>query len=61
MTHDAAVAAQVDAAAALLALPLEAERRAAVVAAMTRLAAFAADLAALDLGADVPGAGEPLP
>jgi hypothetical protein len=61
MTHDAAVAAQVDAAAALLALPLGAERRAAVIVAMTRLAAFASDLAALDLSADIPGLDEPLP
>jgi hypothetical protein len=32
-----------------------------VIVAMTRLAAFASDLAALDLSADIPGLDEPLP
>jgi hypothetical protein len=49
--------AYVDAAAALLAMPLDGERRANVVTAIERLAAFAADIAAVDLGNDVEIAG----
>jgi hypothetical protein len=61
MSTDAAVAAQVDAAAALLAMPLNAERRLAVIVAMTRLAAFAADVAAVELADDVAIAGTFIP
>jgi hypothetical protein len=53
----AAVAAYVDAAAAALAMPLDAERRAGVIAAMTRLASFAADVAAVELANDIEIAG----
>jgi hypothetical protein len=49
MIDEAMVAAQVDAAAALLGMPLETERRAAVIATMSRLAAFADDVAAVDV------------
>jgi hypothetical protein len=49
MIDDALVAAQVDAAAALLGMPLDAERRAAVIATTARLAAFADDVAAVQL------------
>jgi hypothetical protein len=55
------VAAHVDAAAALLAMPLDAERRLAVIAATTRLAAFAADVAAVELSDDVAIAGTFVP
>jgi hypothetical protein len=51
------VAAYIDAAAAALGMALSAERRAGVIAAMTRLASFAADVAAVELGADVEIAG----
>jgi hypothetical protein len=53
----AAVAAHVDAAAALLALPLDAQRRAGAIAATLRLAAFAADLATVELGHEIEIAG----
>jgi hypothetical protein len=49
----AVIAAHVDAAAALLAMPLDDARRAAVIVAMTRIAAFARDVAAVPLGDDV--------
>ena len=49
MIDDAFVAAQVDAAAALLGMPLVAERRAAVIATTARLASFADDVAAVQL------------
>ena len=61
MTHEAAVGAHVDAAAALLGIPLDEPRRAAVAAAMVRLAAFAADVADVPLADDVPIAGDFLP
>lgn len=51
------IAAHVDAAAALLGMPLDAERRAAVIAAMERLAEFATDLASVPLANDVEVAG----
>jgi hypothetical protein len=54
---DAALAAYVDAAAALLAMPLDAEHRAATIAVMSRLAAFSADIAAVQLGPDIEIAG----
>ena len=47
----------VDAAAGLLAMPLEGVDRAVVEAAMDRLAAFAADVACVPLGNDVEIAG----
>jgi hypothetical protein len=62
MENDAGlVAAHVDAAAAVFGMPLKGERRAAVVAAMTRLYAFAADVATVELGpeAEIAGAVEP--
>jgi sugar (pentulose or hexulose) kinase len=43
------VAGYVDAAAAALGMPLAAEHRDGVIAAMTRLAAFAADIATVEL------------
>ena len=58
MTNDAqAVAAYVDAAAVALGMPLAAEHRAGVIAAMTRLAAFAADLGTVELPDDIEVAG----
>jgi hypothetical protein len=57
MHEDRAVAAYVDAAAAVLEMPLEGERRAAVIGVMTRLAAFAADIERLELENDVEIAG----
>jgi hypothetical protein len=51
------VAAHVDAAAALLEMPLDPERRAAVIVAMTRLADFAADVASVPLTDDIEVAG----
>jgi hypothetical protein len=58
MEDDApAVGAYVDAAATALGMPLNGERRAAVIAAMTRLAAFAGDVAAVELADDVEIAG----
>jgi hypothetical protein len=54
------IAAFVDASAALHAMPLGDERRAAVIAVMSRLAAFAADVAAVPLGDDVEIAGGPI-
>ena len=53
----AQVAAYVDAAAALLAMPLDDERRAAVTTAMMRLAAFAADVATIPLDNEIELAG----
>jgi Protein of unknown function (DUF4089) len=53
----ALVAAHVDTAAALLGMPLDDARRAGVIAAMSRLAAFAADIAAVPLADDVEIAG----
>jgi hypothetical protein len=50
-------AAYVDAAAALAGMPLDPKHRPGVVAAMTRLALFAADVAAVDLADDVEVAG----
>jgi hypothetical protein len=59
----AEIAAYVDAAAALLAMPVAATaaRRAAVITAMTRLAAFAADVATVELGDDIAIAGTFVP
>ncbi len=57
MGEDAAISAYVDAAAAVLEMPLDAERRTAVIAAMTRLAAFAADVTAVELAGEVEIAG----
>jgi len=58
MADDApAVAAYVDAAAAALGMPLEAYSRDGVIAAMKRLSAFAADIAAVELTDDVEVAG----
>ncbi len=51
------VAAYADAAAALLAMPIDDERTASVVAALERFAAFAADVATFDLTPDVEIAG----
>jgi hypothetical protein len=42
-------------------MPLDDERRRAVIAATARLAAFAADVAAVELGADVAIAGTFVP
>lgn len=53
----ARVAAYVDAGAALMEMPLDHERRTAVIVAMTRLAAFAADVATVPLGDDIEVAG----
>lgn len=50
MIDDATVAAQVDAAAALLGIPMDDERRSAVVATMLRLAEFVGDVASVELG-----------
>jgi hypothetical protein len=61
MIDDALVAAQVDAAAALLGMPLDAEWRAAVIATMARLAAFADDVAAVRLDDQLPLREEPQP
>jgi hypothetical protein len=59
MEHDdRGAAGYVDAAAALLAMPLEPEHRAVVLATMERLAAFAADVAAFDLKPEVEIAGQ---
>ena len=52
-----AMAAYVDAAAVALGMPLDEAHRVGVIAAMTRLAAFAGDVAAVDLPADVEVAG----
>jgi 1-carboxybiuret hydrolase subunit AtzG-like len=57
MGEDAAIATYVDAAAELLAMPLAAEHRAGVIVAMTRLAAFGADVASVELAGDVEVAG----
>jgi hypothetical protein len=58
MGDDAAtLAAYVDSTAAVLGMALDAERRSGVIAAMTRLAAFAADVAAVELTNDVEIAG----
>jgi len=62
MEHDdRGAAGYVDAAAALLAMPLEPANRAIVVAAMESLAAFAADVADVDLGPEVEIAGQFIP
>jgi hypothetical protein len=52
-----AIAAYVDATAVALHMPLDARHREGVVTAMTRLAAFAADVAAVELPNDVEIAG----
>jgi hypothetical protein len=57
MGEDAAIAAYVDAASEVLALPVAAEHRSGVIAAMTRLAAFGADVASVELANDVEVAG----
>jgi hypothetical protein len=57
MNDDVTVAAQVDAAAALLGMPMDDERRAAVIATTRRLAAFAGDVAAVELDARRSGGG----
>ena len=54
---EATIAAFVDAAAALHAMPLDAEYRPGVIAAMRRLNAFAADVAAVELALEVEVAG----
>lgn len=51
------VAAYVDAAAAACGMPLAEEHRAGVIAAMMRLAAFAADVGGVELARDVEIAG----
>jgi hypothetical protein len=51
------LAAYVDAASALLAMPLDDERRTAVIAAMTRLHAFAHDVASVPLENEIELAG----
>lgn len=56
-TEAIAVATYIEAAAALSGMPLDAEHRAGAIVAMTRLAAFAADVATVDLGNDVEIAG----
>ena len=56
----AALAALVDANAHVLEIPLVGEDRASVVAAMTRIAAFAADVAAFPLADDVEIASAPV-
>jgi len=53
----AAVAAYVDAAAVALGMPLAPQHRAGVIAAMSRLAAFAGDVAAVELSDEVEVAG----
>jgi hypothetical protein len=55
------LAAHVDAAATLHALPLDAQRREAVIAATARLAAFAADLESVELGPQIEIAGAFVP
>jgi len=57
MEAQAAAAAYIDGAAALLEMPLDVERRAAVIAATLRLAAFAADMATIELGHEIEIAG----
>lgn len=54
------IAAFVNASACMLAMPLDDEDRAPVLAAMTRIAAFAADLAAFPLSGDVEIASSPV-
>jgi hypothetical protein len=54
---DAEIAAYVDAAADVHGIALMAEHRAGVIAATARLAAFAADVADVDLGGDIEVAG----
>jgi hypothetical protein len=61
MMDDAALAAYVDAAAVALAIPLDGELRAGVLASLARVAAFAADVAAFEIGHDVEIAGEFVP
>jgi len=61
MGEDAAIAAYVDAAAELHAMPLAAEHRTGVISAMTRLAAFGADVASIELARDVEVAGVFMP
>jgi hypothetical protein len=51
------IAIFVDATAVMLNMPLDAHHREGVIAAMTRLAAFAADVAAVELSDDVEIAG----
>jgi hypothetical protein len=55
------IAIFVDAAAVTLNMPLDAHHRAGVIAAMTRLAAFAADVATVELSDDVEIAGAFVP
>ncbi len=52
-----AIAAYVDVAAAALGMPLDEQHRTGVIAAMTRLAAFAADVAEVELSLDIEVAG----
>ena len=61
MIDDALVTAQVDAAAALLGMPLDGDRRTAVIATTARLAAFADDVAAVRLDDHLPLREEPQP
>jgi hypothetical protein len=57
----AAVSAYIDAATALLEMPLDAERRVAVAANLRRIAAFATNLGALELADEIEVAGEFFP
>jgi hypothetical protein len=57
MADESVTAAYVDAAAAAQGMPLSAEHRTGVIAATARLAAFAADVAAVELSGDVEVAG----
>jgi Protein of unknown function (DUF4089) len=52
-----AIAAYVDAAAVALGMPLDVQHRPGVIAAMARLAAFAGDVAAVELSAEIEIAG----
>jgi hypothetical protein len=54
---DAQIAAYVDAAADVHGIALTSEQRAGVIAAMARLAAFAADVAGVELGGEIEVAG----
>jgi hypothetical protein len=56
-----AIAAYVDAAAVALAMPLDEGHRVGVIAAMTRLAAFAADVVTVELAMDIEVAGVFIP
>jgi hypothetical protein len=57
VVDDAEIAAYVDAAAHVQGMPLTAEYRDGVIAATARLAAFAADVAGVELSGDIEVAG----